>query len=483
MYRAKPYDAAAYVQANIEYDFLTIRLGGRFDYGVARGTSFTNPLDPANGTTAREVCEGATVNGKSMLNAQGQPYTTVGCFASATNPLTKRPILLDSATKIAQGDDFSAARARTAFSPRIGINFPLTEKSQLFFNAGRYTKTPNYADVYRNTGVGTIAGLTGNGDKYCAATSVKPGTTECAPDIKSTNPTYVGNVNLLLEEAKSYEVGYSTSLGAQDNYGLQVAIYNRSETGLTGIRNSRATNDIGSTYDGSAPSYRVVVNGDFLTARGMEISLDRRLSNRWSYGVNYGLARSTTNSQAPDRADEIQRSEANRAQLIETVTDGDISQTFNAQVGFRVQNDIPKLAMNAGRLLRNTSLSMTYSMRTGAPYTPVRATSLATIGTTTSAADVNSGRMPVTMDVSASIDKRFSLRNVSYSAFFRVSNLLDRKNCIQVFQNTGNCDSGLRDFQNRRVGNTGDVTTSTGYDQPEYIGARRSLFTGITVNF
>jgi hypothetical protein len=93
----------------------------------------------------------------------------------------------------------------------------------------------------------------------------------------------VGNVNLLLEEAKSYEVGYSTTLGAQNNYGLQVAVYNRSETGLTGIRTSRATNDIGSTYDGSAPQYRVVVNGDFLTARGMEASLDRRLSNRYQF--------------------------------------------------------------------------------------------------------------------------------------------------------------------------------------------------------
>jgi hypothetical protein len=483
VYRAKPVDAAGYIQAVIEYDFLTVRLGGRFDYGVARGSSFTNPLDPSNGTTAREVCEGTEVAGKKLLNAQGQPFTTVGCFASPTNPATKRPILLDSATKIAQGDDFTKAKARTAFSPRIGVNFPLTERSQLFFNAGRYTKTPNYADVYRNTGVGTIAGLTGNGDKYCAATQVKPGTNECAPDIRSSNPTYIGNVNLLLEEAKSYEVGFSTTLGSLNNYGLQIALFNRSETGLTGIRASRATNDIGSTYDGSAPQYRVVVNGDFLTARGLEMSLDRRLTNRWSYGVNYGIARSTTNSQAPDRADEIARTEANRAQLIETVTDGDISHTFNFSGGFRVRNDIPTLPYNAGRLLRNTSMSVTYSLRSGAPYTPVRATSLGNIGTTNNASDINSGRMPNTQDVGLVIDKQFRIRNVSYSGFFRVSNLFDRKNCAQVFQNTGTCDSGLRDFQNRRVGNTGDVTTSTGFDQPEYIGARRSLFTGITVNF
>ena len=246
---------------------------------------------------------------------------------------------------------------------------------------------------------------------------------------------------------------------------------------------SRATNDIGSTYDGSAPQYRVVVNGDFLTARGMEASLDRRLSNRYQFSVNYGIARSTTNSQAPDRADEIARTEANRVQLIETLTDGNITHTANLSVTYRVQNDLPTLPLNAGRLLRNTTVSYTYQIRSGNPYTPVRATSLANIGVTNNASDINSGTAPSVQDMGLQLDKRFAIRNVNYSAFFRVSNLLDRKNCAQVFVNTGKCDAGLRDFQNRRVGNTGDVSTSTGFDQPEYIGARRSLFAGITVSF
>jgi len=312
---------------------------------------------------------------------------------------------------------------------------------------------------------------------------VKPGTSECVPDIKATNPTYVGNPNLLLEEAKAYEVGYSTTLGAENNYGLSIALYNRSETGLTGVRNSRAVQDIGSTYDGSAPAYTVLVNGDFLTARGLEASLDRRLANRWSYGVNYSFSRSTTNGRPPERADEINRNESNRTQLIETVTDGDITHTFNLQGGIRIRNDIPQLAFNLGRFLRNTSMNATYQLRSGVPYTPVRATSLANVGTTNSASDVNSGRQPNVQNVGLQIDKNFSIQNVSYSAFFRVSNLFDRKNCAQVFPNTGKCDAGLRDFANRRIGNTGDVTSSTGYDQPEYIQARRALFSGITVNF
>lgn len=483
-YRAKPYDAAAYIQSLIEYDFLTVRLGGRFDYGVARGLGFANPLDPANGTTAREVCDGTPVAGNQLLNPQGQPYTIAGCMLSPENPATKRPILLDSATKLAQLDDFREAKARTAFSPRIGINFPLTDRSQIFFNAGRYTKVPNYGDVYRNTGIGTVAGTSGEGgDNFCSATAVKPGTNECVPDIKTTNPTYVGNPNLLLEEAKGYEVGFSAQLGEQQNYGIEVALFNRSETGLTGIRRARALSDIGSTYDGSNPQYRVLVNGDYLTARGMEISLQRRLANRWDARINYGISRATSNSMEPERQNETDRTEANRLLINESLISSDRTHSFNAQMGLRIRNDIPELPFNTGRFLRNTSASLTYSFQSGIPYTPTRATTLGNSSNAGNASDVASGRQPATQVVNAVFDKNFRIQNVSYSAFFRVENLLDRVNCSQVYANTGDCRAGIREFLNRRVGNTGDVTTSTGYDQPEYIGPRRKLFTGITVNF
>ncbi|MEQ1690097.1 MAG: hypothetical protein ABMA00_02340, partial [Gemmatimonas sp.] len=119
----------------------------------------------------------------------------------------------------------------------------------------------------------------------------------------------------------------------------------------------------------------------------------------------------------------------------------------------------------------------------GIPYTPVRAASFGTVGAFANAADINSGRQPPVSQFDLLLDKGFRIGAVRYSGFLRVSNLFNRVNCVQVFVNTGTCDAGLRDFNNRRIGNTGDATTSTSFDQPEYIGARRSLATGITVNF
>lgn len=479
VYRAKPVEAAGYIQSTIEYDFITIKLGGRFDYGKAEGLGFTDPFNPANGTTAREVCDGMSVGGKKLVNAQGQPYGVAGCAAGAINPASQRSILLDSASAIAQLDDFSEAKARTAFSPRVAVAFPLTEKSQIFFNAGRYTMVPLYGNGYRNTGIGTVAGA---GDDYCAATAVKPGTNECVPNIGTNNPAFVGNPNLLLEQAKQYEVGYQTELNR--NYSVQIAVFNRSETGLSGLRASRATQDIGSTYDGSLPSYTVLVNGDFLTSRGMEVQFRRRLADRWGYDVNFGLSRATTNSRPPDRANEIERSdESNRQQLVETVADIDQTYRVNTSFFLQVREDIPSLPLNAGRFLRNSRATITFSRNAGIPYTPVRASSFGQVGATANASDINAGRQPATSQVDLVLDKGFRIGAVRYSGFLRVSNLLDRKNCVQVFVNTGTCDNGLRDFSNRRIGNTGDASTSTSFDQPEYVGSRRSLATGITVNF
>ncbi len=479
-FNAQPIEGAAYVQSTIEYDFIKINLGARFEYGRARGQGFTDPFNPTNGTSAREVCaDGLAVRGQSLLNAQGQPLGLAGCNSGAINPLTQRSFLFDSAVAVAQRDDFTDASARTAFSPRVGISFPLTERSQIFFNAGRYTQIPLYQNVFNNTGNGVVAGAT-NG--ICGARQVRPGTNECAPNLSTLNPEFVGNPNLLLEESKSYEVGYSSQLGR--DYSVQVNIFNRSETGLSGLRPGRATQDIGSTFDGSLPQFNVIVNGDFLTARGLEIQFQRRLSNRWGYDISYGISRSTSNARPIERANEIARTdEANRVQLLETVSDINIPHNFLSSIFLQLRDDVAPGPLGIGRLLRNSRASLTYTFRSGVPFTPIFAATFAGIQNNLNAADVNSGNQPSTQQANLQATKNFRLANVAYSAFLRVDNLLDQTNCNQVFANTGTCDAGLRDFNNRRVGNTGDATTSTAFDQPEFIGQRRSFNAGISVNF
>ena len=483
-YKAKPIEISTYLQDRIEYDFLTIRLGLRYDYGLAKGRGFTDPLNSTNGTTAREVCDGnapglGATTPYTFVNDQGQTLTgALACLSSTPNAENK-PFLLDSATKFAQQDDFREAKARTAFQPRIGLAFPLTETSQLFFNAGRYVKNPSYHDVYRNSGVGTVAG---GADGFCAAAAVKPGTTECHPPLIFNNPDFIGNPNLLLEQSTSYELGYGAEIG---NYAINVQVYNRDESGLTGIRTNNAIQDIGSTYNGiSLPQYRIAVNQDFLTARGLEVQFRKRLTNRWQYDLNYGWMRATENSPPPDRAFEaIEAGEvAQGTTFRELISGASAGHTANASliVAFG-RNDYPKF--RGGSALQNTRFSLTYSIRQGSPYTPIRNFVIGGIVNSIAASDVNTGRGPSTQSANLSINKDLTIGNARYSAFVRITNVFDITNCTQVFPNTGNCNTGVREFSQRREGNAVNNPSSTTLDQPELRSQTRRFFTGLTINF
>lgn len=485
VYRAKPLDLSSYVQDVIEYDFLTINLGIRYDYGLAKGRGLSDPLNATNGTTAREVCEGEVAGIPEFT--YGSQRGIIACLSSPANAAGK-PALLDSATRLAQFDDYKEADARTAFSPRIGISFPLTEQSQMFFNAGRYTKPPAYADLYRNTGVGTIAGSKAEGgDSFCTTSQVKQGTNECYAPIGVFNlPDFIGNPNLLLEQATSYEVGYAAQIGSSGQYAVNVNVFNRDESGLTGTRPNNAVQDVGSTYNSNAlPNYNTVVNQDFSTSRGIEIQFRRTpRTGIWGYDINYGWSRVTENGPPPDRAFEaLENGEVNVGSTRrELISSRDRGHTFNMSLNltFR-QNNLPKF--KGASLLKNSNASLTYRYSQGQRYTPTRNTALSGIaGTTLSASDVFSAFGPAQHNADAQFTKRLQFGNAQYGVFIRVTNIFNIDNCLQVFQNTGACNTGQRETAQRGEGN-GSGNSTTNRDQPEFRSQTRRFNTGITITF
>ena len=475
-YAAKPYDAAAYLQDRIEYDFLTVKLGFRFDYGKAQGSGFTNPLDPNNGTTAREVCEG---NAPSLGATTPATYTdstgaTFTGLAACNHPIAKST-LLTQATELAATDDFTEAEARRAFSPRLGVSFPLSERSTLFFNAGRYTQNPLYNNLYQNTGIGTTAGPE---QGICEEGQTKSNSSECYPIIVADayTPAYIGNPHLLLEQATAYEIGYASEIGG--TYAVRATLFNKDESGLSGIRQVQDVFDIGNTYGTSAPRPYVIVNQDFSTTRGLELQFQRRVRDYWGFDINYSYSKSTTNAPPPDRQQQS-LSEGDPTSLRELRSEIDQPHVFNAALMFRVNEEAPDFTL--GDWLRNSYLTVTARAASGLPYTPTR--SFTGFGDANQA-ELYSGRSPSTFQVDLVAGKQFRIANLGYGAFVRVVNLTDRKNCIQVYVTTGRCDAGAIDQNRARQGNTvGENVSSTYFDRPSFFGTRRSIFAGVRVNF
>jgi outer membrane receptor protein involved in Fe transport len=475
-YQAKPWEAAAYLQDRIEYDFLTVKVGARFDWGKAGGNAFVNPLDPTNGTTARQECEN---NPDAYVTQDPISGQTVTGFAACT---LNRDLLAQAAA-VAQGDDFETAGTRTQFSPRIGVSFPLTERSQVFFNFGRYSQNPLYNNVFSNTGIGTVAG---DSLGVCDEDAVVPNTTTCYPIIYNqwAETPFLGNPNLLIEKTTAYEVGFATELGGQ--YGIQVAAFSKDQFGLSGVRSGGQSTtgevffDVGSTYGTAIYNYAVIVNQDFQTVRGFEVSLQRRLFNYWGFNINFGFAQATTNAAAPELEFQRTQEEGDPVNQREIRSEVDLPASVNASVFFRVGNERPFNNGVLDAIVRNLSTTIALSARSGFPYTPT----LDFQGLGANQLEQNSGRAPGVFNVNLQANKDFSLRNTRWGVFARIENLFDTKNCRQVYASSGNCDGGTVDQSRRRNGNTvGTGASTTFLDRSHFYSARRSINFGARLSF
>jgi outer membrane receptor protein involved in Fe transport len=490
IYRGEPWDAALYFQDKIEYDFITVKLGARFDFGRAGGLFFVDPTNPMNGTTAREVCDAAPIaverglsDGTQARFVEYDPVTGDSTVFNGFAACTKDAAQLLSATIAARGDDFTENSQRRTFSPRIGISFPLSPTTSVYFNFGRFAQNPLYNSLYQNTSIGTVAGAA---DGVCGTDTleVKPGTNECAPIVFSDqySLSFVGNPNLLIERATQYEIGYAAELS--NIYALTVAVFSKDQEGLAGIARGgedalgNRIFDVGSTYGSSILNYSVVQNRDFQTVRGVEIGLRRRITNYWGFNLNYAFSQATTNSPPPDLAFQAQREEGDPESREEIRSEIDRTHVFNASVTFRVGSEAPSIPL--GQFLRNTSASVTLRAASGLPYTPT----LSFTGFGDDQLERNSGRQPGQYQVDLYAQKDWEVGNLRYGAFVRIANLFDTQNCIQVYTTTGRCDAGTIDQSRSRQGNTvGQETVSTFFNRPQYFGERRSVNAGIRLSF
>jgi outer membrane receptor protein involved in Fe transport len=352
----------------------------------------------------------------------------------------------------------------------------------VFFNFGRYSQNPLYNNIYTNTGNGTVAGDSAG---LCSDTQVISGTDACYPIMTNAygSAQFVGNPNLLIEKTTQYEFGFATEMGG--NYALQISAYSKDQFGLTGSRrggqDAAGTRyfDVGSTYGNSTYNYWVLVNQDFQTVRGLEVNLRRRLFSYWGFNLNFGLTQATTNASAPDL--EVQNEDNGDPQNLKEIrSEIDLPASFNASVTFRVGNEQPFGIGVLDAIVRNAGATVTLQARSGFPYTPQTNTN--GLGAT-NRLERNSGRAPGTFNVNLQAEKNFWLTNLQWGVFLRVSNLLDKVNCQQVYATTGLCDAGRVDQTRRNNGNSISGATTTYLDRASYYGARRSINFGARVSF
>ncbi len=243
----RPTQIAAYLQDKMEYDFMVVNFGVRFDYFHPDGVVPEDLRDPANDRFAYYDAELDTV-------VQGlDPVSPVADPTSA-----------DPAQRYNRWHSkYREAKAVTQFSPRIGIAFPVTDRGVIHFSYGHFFQIPPFQYLYYNP-------------EFTVRGGVKQ--------------SIIGNAELKPEQTVMYEVGLSQELMP----GVAV-----NATGFyKDVRNLLGT-EIQKTY--AQEQYARYVNRDYGNVRGITVALDKRLENYYGIGIDYTFQVAEGNASDPNQ--------------------------------------------------------------------------------------------------------------------------------------------------------------------------------------
>jgi hypothetical protein len=224
-YDAHPVEAGAYVQNKLEFEGMIATLGIRLDYFNANGTGFdiAHPLDPAFADLYNHI----------YMNLPGE-------WGSYERWVAYRELLGNPPGW--EGED---SETQIKLSPRMGVSFPVTTASKIYFNYGHFYQRPSISFLY-NTAIGSSW---------------------------SSVPT----PNLPLGRTVSYEFGYEQSF--LESFLFNVTFYYKD------VRNLPLSRVYINWYrDNNVTTF---VADRYMDTRGIEFRLERRFGKFITFWANY----------------------------------------------------------------------------------------------------------------------------------------------------------------------------------------------------
>ncbi len=291
---------------------------------------------------------------------------------------------------------------RTTFkyqlSPRLGISYPITAMTKLYFYYGLFAQVPELQYLYQSSTQGaTAAG-------------------------------YYGNPNLDAERTTAYEVGVEHALGR--NYKVGVTGYFKDMRGLIDMEKR-----------GKEPlEGHIFENMDYADVRGVELHLDKGYSRytsfRGSYTLQWAYGKSSSDRQNYDYDFNNQPIPIRSFPL-----EWDQRHAIQANLDFRVPAGQHPLLFGL-RLPDRWGVNILWQHSSGLPYTPTDREGNALPGETT-----NSARKPATDVLDLKANKDFSMGFLEYSFILEIKNLFNRKNVRKVHADTGTPEGDWREIE------------------------------------
>ncbi len=353
-----PFNLAVYLQDRFNWNGMVITGGVRFDMFDYNTLAFADPTAP---------------------------------FAAGANTSALDP------------EDLVDSDVQSRLSPRLGLAFPIDDRTNMHFSFGKFFKRPDLDKLYV-------------GFDYV----------DYKLDPNAAGYFFpIGNPNLEPERTTAYEVGISHQVG--NSSALDVTAFYRDIQDLIQII-SQSSNP---------RQFTIFQNTDFATVKGLELGYRTRRSRSITLDLKYTLSMASGTG-----------SFANTQRNIAWTADNAPIQASPLKFDQRHQLtgiiDIRRDGSSGPEILQNLGLSTVVKFSSGAPYTPTIPYNEVTLAAVAATVDgpINSVRGPNTFTIDVKGDKTFSIGSgLKLNAYIWVQNLLDRKNPVFVYESSGQANT------------------------------------------
>ncbi len=321
----------------------------------------------------------------------------------------------DIQNPFAQGDpsqlelvDLEDSKAETRLSPRIGVGFPVSDRTVVHLSYGKFFQRPDLERLYVNY-------------RYYEY------------KVKSGGYYYTfGNPNLKPEETTAYEFGLSHQLN--DNTAFNITAFYKD---VSGLAEATTINNV------NPKSYSIFLNEDFGTIKGLDFTLKMRRTHYITLNLNYSLSWATGTGSYATTQRNVSWTLSEVPRYANPLT-YDQRHKFTGIIDVRLgKGEGPRL----GDIfpLENAGVNFIVNLGSGSPYTPSQVgydpVTLYAV-TSTPAGSINSRYGPWKFRIDLKANKTLYFGNgLSLDVYVWIMNVLNRNNVLSVYETSGDPDA------------------------------------------
>ena len=311
-------------------------------------------------------------------------------------------------------ESLTKTRTFSELSPRLGFSFPVSDRTVFHVQYGRFVQMPAMRSMFAG---GARLALELGGQNFISSPT--------AFDIEPVRTT-------------QYEIGFERQF--TDVASFDITGFYRDVKGQLQLQRQNV-----STAAQNASAYNFLQNGDFATTKGLEFVFKLRRINRLRTELNYTLSDARGTGSSTNSAVSGVENNTNLPTIISPL---DFNETHrgNIFVDYRFADN------DGGPILENLGANLLLSFSSGHNFTlssgsigqrgPEEGGILANDDPRSRkpAESINASSTPYTFEVDMKIDKGFGLFGADARIYLYVSNLLNRKNVINVYSRTGSAE-------------------------------------------